>query len=125
MNNYSKIIKPTIIHIETPSPFTPLGAKGLGEGNCMSTPVAIANAASDALGIEKAHFVGMSMGGMICQIASARYPSRAFSLTSIMSSSGVLTKGRPSWKASMQMLKRPSGGQSRIDNTVEILQFFR
>ena len=47
-----EIIKPTIIHIETPSPFTPLGAKGLGEGNCMSTPVAIANAASDALGVE-------------------------------------------------------------------------
>ena len=47
-----EIIKPTIIHIETPSPFTPLGAKGLGEGNCMSTPVAIANAASDAMGIE-------------------------------------------------------------------------
>ena len=77
----------------------------------------------DALGIEKAHFVGMSMGGMICQIASARYPSRAFSLTSIMSSSGALKKGRPSWKVSMQMLKRPSRGQSRIDNTVEILQF--
>ena len=77
----------------------------------------------DALSIEKAHFVGMSMGGMICQIAAARYPDRAFSLTSIMSSSGVLGKGKPSWKASMQMLKTPSKGQSRIDNTVEILQF--
>jgi 2-furoyl-CoA dehydrogenase large subunit len=43
---------PSIIHIETPSPFTPLGAKGLGEGNCMSTPVAIANAACDALKID-------------------------------------------------------------------------
>lgn len=39
-----------IHHLETPSPFTPLGAKGVGEGNCMSTPVAIANAVSDALG---------------------------------------------------------------------------
>ncbi|BAD74264.1 molybdopterin binding oxidoreductase large subunit (plasmid) [Geobacillus kaustophilus HTA426] len=37
-----------IHHIETPSPFTPLGAKGLGEGNCMSTPAAIANAVADA-----------------------------------------------------------------------------
>ena len=46
-----EIITPTIIHIETPSPFTPLGSKGLGEGNCMSTPVAIANAACDALKI--------------------------------------------------------------------------
>ena len=41
---------PVILHMETPSPFTPLGAKGVGEGNCMSTPVCIANAVADALG---------------------------------------------------------------------------
>lgn len=40
---------PLILHMETPSPFTPLGAKGLGEGNNMSTPVCIANAVADAL----------------------------------------------------------------------------
>jgi 2-furoyl-CoA dehydrogenase large subunit len=43
---------PLIVHLETPSPFTPLGAKGLGEGNNMSTPVCIANAVADALGID-------------------------------------------------------------------------
>jgi len=37
-------------HRSTPSPFTPLGAKGLGEGNTMSAPVALANAVADALG---------------------------------------------------------------------------
>jgi 2-furoyl-CoA dehydrogenase large subunit len=42
----------TISHRETPSPFTPLGAKGLGEGNTMSAPAAIANAVADALGVE-------------------------------------------------------------------------
>ncbi len=42
---------PIIVHLETPSPFTPLGAKGLGEGNNMSTPVCIANAVADALGV--------------------------------------------------------------------------
>lgn len=41
-----------IAHRETPSPFTPLGAKGLGEGNTMSVPVAVANAVADALGRE-------------------------------------------------------------------------
>ena len=41
-----------IRHIESPSPFTPLGAKGVGEGNCMSTPVCLANAVADALGID-------------------------------------------------------------------------
>ncbi|MGF6840291.1 2-furoyl-CoA dehydrogenase large subunit [Paraburkholderia youngii] len=43
---------PLIVHLETPSPFTPLGAKGLGEGNNMSTPPCIANAVADALGVE-------------------------------------------------------------------------
>ena len=42
---------PLILHQETLSPFTPLGAKGVGEGNCMSTPVCIANAVADALGL--------------------------------------------------------------------------
>ena len=37
-------------HLESPSPLTPLGAKGLGEGNTMSAPAAIANAVADALG---------------------------------------------------------------------------
>ncbi|MGE0745170.1 MAG: molybdopterin cofactor-binding domain-containing protein [Rhodospirillales bacterium] len=43
---------PEILHMSTPSPFTPLGAKGIGEGNCMSTPVCLANAVADALGVE-------------------------------------------------------------------------
>jgi 2-furoyl-CoA dehydrogenase large subunit len=39
----------TIGHRSTPSPFLPLGAKGLGEGNTMSAPAAIANAVADAI----------------------------------------------------------------------------
>lgn len=48
----TEVPAPEIHHLETPSPFTPLGAKGVGEGNCMSTPACLANAASDALGAE-------------------------------------------------------------------------
>lgn len=48
----SDIVPPKIYHQESPSPFTPLGAKGIGEGNSMSTPVCIANAISDALDVE-------------------------------------------------------------------------
>lgn len=44
-----EIPKVTIKHIETPSPLTPLGAKGLGEGNSMSAPAVITNAVNDAL----------------------------------------------------------------------------
>jgi 2-furoyl-CoA dehydrogenase large subunit len=47
----TEVPAPLILHIESPSPFTPLGAKGVGEGNCMSTPVCIANAVADALGV--------------------------------------------------------------------------
>lgn len=42
-----------ILHMSTPSPFTPLGTKGVGEGNCMSTPVCVANAVADALRPER------------------------------------------------------------------------
>ena len=41
-----------ILHVESPSPFTPLGAKGVGEGNSMSTPVCLANAVADALDLD-------------------------------------------------------------------------
>ncbi|WP_313034239.1 xanthine dehydrogenase family protein molybdopterin-binding subunit, partial [Massilia alkalitolerans] len=47
-----EVPEPQIIHMETPSPFTPLGAKGLGEGNNMSTPPCIGNAVADALGLK-------------------------------------------------------------------------
>ena len=46
-------------HRETPSPLTPLGAKGLGEGTTMSAPVALQNAVTDALGAE--HPVGLPL----------------------------------------------------------------
>ncbi|MEK3904594.1 alpha/beta fold hydrolase [Paenibacillus sp. FSL R7-0179] len=42
----------------------------------------------DALGIDKAHVVGRSMGGMIAQLVASKYPERVLSLTSIMSTSG-------------------------------------
>jgi len=46
-----EIPAPVILHRETSSPVTPLGAKGVGEGNSMSTPVCLANAVADALGV--------------------------------------------------------------------------
>ena len=43
----------------------------------------------DALQIEKAHIVGVSMGGMVAQRVALAAPKRALSLASIMSSSGA------------------------------------
>lgn len=42
----------------------------------------------DAMGIDRAHVVGRSMGGMIAQLVASMYPERVLSLTSIMSTSG-------------------------------------
>jgi pimeloyl-ACP methyl ester carboxylesterase len=51
----------------------------------------------DALGIDKAHMVGASMGGMIVQIVAAQHPERTRSMVSIMSTSGRpgLPPGKP------------------------------
>ena len=42
----------------------------------------------DHLGIEKAHIVGASMGGMIVQAMAVEHPERVLTLTSIMSTTG-------------------------------------
>ena len=38
-----------ILHMETPSPYTRFGQKGLGEGGAIAPPAAITNAVNDAL----------------------------------------------------------------------------
>ena len=63
----------------------------------------------DALGIDKAHVAGASMGGMIVQLMAANHRERLLSMTSIMSSSGK--PGLPGARADIQksfMVKRPS-----------------
>ncbi len=61
----------------------------------------------DALGIEKAHICGASMGGMIVQEIAINHPSRVLSLTSIMSTTGA--PGLPPAKPqAMQILMKPA-----------------
>jgi carbon-monoxide dehydrogenase large subunit len=38
-----------ILHMETPSPYTRFGQKGIGEGGAIAPPAAITNAINDAL----------------------------------------------------------------------------
>lgn len=53
----------------------------------------------DQLGIEDAHLVGASMGGMIAQTMAIQRPQRVRSLVSMMSSTGNRWLGWPTWKA--------------------------
>jgi carbon-monoxide dehydrogenase large subunit len=54
----AEVPEPRIDHMETPSPYTQFGVKGIGEGGAIAPPAAIANAINDALrplGVELAH----------------------------------------------------------------------
>lgn len=61
----------------------------------------------DALQIDRAHVVGVSMGGMIAQVMAAKFPHRTISLCSIMSSSGNPQVSRPTGKALRVLLSSP------------------
>ena len=54
----------------------------------LSDLVADAVGLLDAVGVDKAHVVGLSMGGMIAQLMAAGHPDRVLTLTSIMSTTG-------------------------------------
>ncbi|MFD8423083.1 alpha/beta fold hydrolase [Streptomyces sp. NPDC059466] len=57
-----------------------------------------------ALGIERAHVVGSSMGGMIAQRMAISSPARVLTLTSMMSSTGEAGYGRPGDEAQAVLL---------------------
>jgi pimeloyl-ACP methyl ester carboxylesterase len=61
----------------------------------------------DHLGIDTAHVVGASMGGMIAQTIAALYPDRVLSLASIMSNTGARWSGQPTLKMYRVLLKAP------------------
>ena len=61
----------------------------------------------DQLGIERAHVVGASMGGMIAQTIAARHPDRVLSLVSIMSNTGARWSGQPKLATYRVLIGRP------------------
>ncbi|WP_313950400.1 alpha/beta hydrolase, partial [Accumulibacter sp.] len=76
----------------------------------LSVPYTLADMAADcvglldALGIDRAHIVGASMGGAIAQIIAATYPQRTLSLTCIMSTSSNPNLPPPTREASQALL---------------------
>jgi pimeloyl-ACP methyl ester carboxylesterase len=78
----------------------------------------------DALGIERAHVVGVSMGGMVAQRVALAAPARTLSLTSIMSSSNARYLPGPKPHVMQALLSRPA----RFDETSiadHYVDFFR
>src|SRR3546814_19882781 len=61
----------------------------------------------DHLGIDRAHIVGVSMGGMISQHIVARYPARVLSLPSVMSTTGNRRLPRAPKEAMRVLANRP------------------
>lgn len=75
----------------------------------------------DCMGIEAAHVVGASMGGMIAQTLAARHRDRVLSLVSIMSSTGARLSGQPALRVYPFFLRQPKAGRDAfIDSVVRL-----
>jgi pimeloyl-ACP methyl ester carboxylesterase len=74
----------------------------------------------DDLGIDGAHIVGVSMGGMIAQTVAIRHPHRVRSLTSIMSTTGQPGVGGATEEAMARLTARPGASRDeRVASSIE------
>jgi len=89
----------------------------LFSGDLSSAPYFVEDMAEDALclltslGIERAHVVGISMGGMITQAMVIADPERFISVCCIMSTTGDPTVGGPTGEAVSALLRPPAGNR--------------
>jgi pimeloyl-ACP methyl ester carboxylesterase len=78
----------------------------------------------DALGVARAHVVGVSMGGMIAQLLTARAPDRIATATLMMTTSGARHLPGPTPLARLAMLSRPRGREieALVDHGAGVLR---
>jgi pimeloyl-ACP methyl ester carboxylesterase len=98
----------------------------VGRGESLRVAYTLADMADDAaalleaLGIERAHAVGVSMGGMIVQLLALRHAERVRSLTSIMSTTGRRDLPPPKPDAMQRLLLPvPAARSAAIEHSVE------
>jgi pimeloyl-ACP methyl ester carboxylesterase len=79
----------------------------------------------DALAVDRAHVMGLSMGGMIVQRLAIDHADRLLSMTSVMSRTGEAGFGESSPEALAVLMGPPAGSrQEYIDNHVAALGIF-
>lgn len=75
----------------------------------------------DHLGVDRAHVVGASMGGMVAQTLAIEHPDRVLSLVSIMSNAGGRLKGQPTIGAYRVLLQQaPKDRDAYAEHTVKL-----
>jgi pimeloyl-ACP methyl ester carboxylesterase len=80
----------------------------------------------DHLGIERAHVVGASMGGMIAQTMAVEHRARALSLVSIMSNTGSRRTGQPALRLYRRLVsKLPTERQAYVEHQVRSFKQIR
>lgn len=78
----------------------------------------------DALGIDRAHVVGASMGGMIAQTMAIEHPDRLLSLTSVMSNTGEREYGQATPEANAALLEpRPTDRAGYVETADSTLVY--
>ena len=83
-------------------------------GYTLADMAADATGLLDALGIEAAHVVGVSMGAMIAQTAAILFPDRVLSLSSLMSTTGASDVGQPTPEAMKAILAAAPGTDRQV-----------
>lgn len=73
----------------------------------------------DALRIQRCHYIGLSLGGMIGQMAALRMPTRFASLTLADTTSRYPADARAIWDQRIAAVRGPTGMQAVVASTLE------